>query len=92
MDTKTQTQLELFHRFVNEHLRNGGKNLSPEECLEFWRAQHPAPEELEESVGAIRRSLADMEAGDTGRPLEEVVDEIRRKHDLPQGTLPPQDV
>ncbi len=92
MDTETQTQLEAFHRFVDEQLRNGGRNLSPEECLELWRAQHPTPEALEESLRAVQQSLADMEAGDKGRPLDEVVDEIRRKHNLPQGTLPPQDV
>ena len=91
MDTETQTQLEAFHRFVDEQLQNGGKNLSPEECLELWRAQHPAPEALKESLRAVQQSLADTEAGDKGRPLDEVVDEVRRKHGLPQGTLPPQD-
>ena len=88
MDTETQTQLEAFHRFVDEQLRNGGKNLSPEECLELWRAQHPTPEELEESLRAVQQSLADMEAGDRGCSRDEVVDEIRRKHDL-RGPGPP---
>jgi hypothetical protein len=35
-------------------------------CL--WRAKHPAPAELAESVAAIRAACAEMEAGDNGRP------------------------
>lgn len=91
MDTDTRTDLEAFRHFLDEQVRNGGRSLSPEDCLELWRAQHPTPDELEESVRAVKGALADMEAGDRGRPLADVVDEIRRKHNLPAGSLPPQE-
>jgi hypothetical protein len=42
-----------------------------------------ASEELRASIAAIKEALADMEAGDVGRPVHDVVDELRKKHGLP---------
>src|SRR5436853_451831 len=39
-------ELEAFHRFLGEQLADGGSSLTPEECLELWRAQHPTAEQL----------------------------------------------
>jgi hypothetical protein len=72
-------ELEAFHRFLGEQLANGGSCLTPEECLERWRAQHPAPEQLRESVQAVRDALADMEAGDVGQPLDTFLAEFRQR-------------
>ena len=72
MPTQTQTQLQSFHEFVAKQLKNGHGNLTPEEALAKWR-------ERTESVKAIQEALDDMEAGDTGRPLEEVIDGIQRE-------------
>ena len=44
--------------------------------------------ERRESVKAIQEALDDMEAGDTGRPLDEVVAEIRREIVEPDGSEP----
>jgi hypothetical protein len=41
-----------------------------------------SPEELEESVAAIREAIADMEAGDRGVPFDEFVAAFRKKHNL----------
>ena len=71
MPTQTLTELERFHRFVGEKLNNGGAGLSVERLLALWR-------ERQENVRAIQEALDDMEAGDTGRPLDEVMSEIRR--------------
>ena len=72
MTTKTQTELERFHQFVGETLQDGNAKLSPEQALALWR-------ERRESVKAIQKALDDMEADDSGRPLDEVVVEIRRE-------------
>ena len=86
MGTDTTTELEDFRHFVDEKLTNDGTNLSPEECLALWRAQHPSPDELADSVGAVQAALADMKDGDTGRPVDEVVQQIRKDHKLSQGS------
>ena len=46
-------------------------------------SRHPDVGESEESVEAIRQAIVDMEAGDIGQPFEEVIAELRRRHNLP---------
>ena len=75
-------ELESFHRFLGEQLANGGSSLTPEECLEPWRAENPVGEELRASVQAIQEALADMEAGDTGQLLEPFLAEFRQRNNL----------
>jgi hypothetical protein len=82
MSTDTHQELLNFHHFVSEQLNSGQPCLSPEEALEVWRLQNPSEEEFEEDVEAIREALADMEAGDTGRPFEEFDREFRKRHGL----------
>ncbi|MCE9547917.1 MAG: hypothetical protein K8T25_20795 [Planctomycetia bacterium] len=79
MSTDIPRDLKEFHHFLGEKLSHGGGNLSPEEALDEWRVLNPAPEELAESVTAIRRALAEMRAGDRGRAAESVVAEIRQR-------------
>jgi len=38
----------------------------------------------EEDVAAVELAIADMEAGDRGKPFDEFVEEFRRKHKIPQ--------
>ena len=77
-------ELRDFHGFVTEKLEHGGVGLSPEEALDQWRADHPDPEDLAESVAAVRQALSDMAAGDVGRPADEVIAELRIRHQLPR--------
>ena len=37
MDIDARVELEAFHRFLEQQLSDGG-SLSPEECLDLWRA------------------------------------------------------
>ena len=83
MQKQTLDELREFHIFVGEKLTNGGAKLSPEEALDQWRVLHPDPEELAESVSAVRQALADMAAGDRGRPVDDVLAELRSRHNLP---------
>ena len=84
MATHLPGELDAFGRFIVEQIDQGRSDLSPEECLELWRAEHPSPEELNESTAVLKQAIADMEAGDRGRPAREVIDDLRRKHNLSQ--------
>lgn len=57
------SDLAEFHRFVAEQLASHGPTLSPEECLDAWRSEHPMPEEFAESIAAIQRGHEQMQAG-----------------------------
>jgi hypothetical protein len=69
---------------LGEQISNRDSDLTPEECLQLWRAENPTPTELHKSVAAVKEALADMEAGDTGKPFDEFVEEFRTKHNIPQ--------
>lgn len=79
MSTDNSTELELFHRYIGEQLKNGEANLSPEEALDLWRCQHPASEDLKESVAAVTQGLSDIGAG-RSKPLEQFLDEFHGTH------------
>ena len=75
-------ELADFHQFATEQLGNGNSDLSLEKLLDLWRATHPIEEELQESVAAVRQAIRDMELGDTGRPAEEHLRELRVRYRL----------
>jgi hypothetical protein len=72
-------ELEAFHHFVGDQIANSGPALTPEECLDLWRAQNPCEEELRLGVEAIQEAINDMQAGDSGQSLEEFLAEFREK-------------
>jgi hypothetical protein len=59
----TPEEIADFQRFAVEQLRNGGAGLSLEQLLDQWRAEHPTPEELRDSLAALERGLEDIRAG-----------------------------
>lgn len=68
------TELESFKQFLDAQIDHGVADLSPEESVRRWRV------EFSQSVEAVREALRDMGAGDEGRPLAEVAEEIRNRH------------
>ena len=72
------SELAAFHRFIEEQLA-GGAELTPEECLRVWRVEHPNDEELEESVAAVERALAQTERGE-GKRLGDFDRDFRARH------------
>ena len=78
--TVTCEELDRFHLFATQKLRNGGAE-SIEELVDLWRIEHPAPEEAAEIDAIIHQGIADMKAG-RGRPAEVVMAELRRKYNL----------
>ncbi len=69
-------QLEDFHRFASEKVKNGETELTIEELLRLWRMES----DRLESVNAIKRGIAEVEAGRV-HTLEDVDAEIRRRFD-----------
>ena len=80
----TQQQVDSFHHFATQHVNNGGAGLSMEKLFDLWQAQSPSAEELTESVAAVKSALLDMENGDTGRPVEDVIAELRSEAGISQ--------
>ena len=82
MSSDAQHELLSFHHFVSEQIRLGVPYSSPEEAVEAWRLRNRTPEEMAEDVQAVREALADMAAGDRGRPFEEFDREFSNRHKL----------
>jgi hypothetical protein len=85
MTTGTQGELSCFHDFLSQKLTSGATQLSPEEVLDLWRAEHPAADEYPNDIAALKEALADMEAGDHGLPLEQFDAKFRQRHSIPRG-------
>ncbi len=83
MATDTAGELYRFHAFLSEKLARGLTQISPEEALDLWRADHPVAEESARDVAAVKEALADMEAGDVGLPLDQFDREFRKRHSMP---------
>jgi hypothetical protein len=83
MAEDSSTELESFQRFISEQLGNGGAHLSPEECLRLWRVEHPSPEELNDSVAAVKRGLEQAERGE-GKSVDQFDGEFRERHGIGQ--------
>lgn len=78
----TQEQLDSFHRFASERLGNGGRDLSWSEMLDLWRIENPSADQQAEIYAALDESLSDIQQ-ERHRPVDEVLRELRAKHDLP---------
>ena len=74
--------LRAFRDFADAKLSNGGSAMTLEEALSLWEYENSPDEERGETLEAIRRGFADIEAGRV-RPAREALEELRRKHNLP---------
>ena len=86
MATGVSSDLRDFHEFIGQKLASGSASLSPEAALDEWRSDHPDPRELAESLGALREALEEADRGE-GIPLGDAIEEIRRRHKLPNISL-----
>jgi hypothetical protein len=71
----TIEELALFHRFAENQLDDSGTDCSLQDLLDQWRASR----EREEANAAIRRGLANIDAGQS-QPWDEFMDEFRQQH------------
>lgn len=83
MSSNVEHELASFHRFVAAKLAENKLDLSPEDAVDLWRVEHPYLEEFDDATEAVMEALADMEAGDVGRPFEEFDREFRARHHIP---------
>jgi predicted transcriptional regulator len=73
--------LRAFLRFVDEKLESGGESLTLDDALSLWDYETQSEEERQETLEAIRQGLKDADEG-RSYPVEEVLAELRRKHNL----------
>lgn len=76
----TATELAAFQHYATVRLGNGGSDLSLDELFDEWRQANPNADQLLNSTRAIAASLRDLENGETGRPAEEVLNELQSKY------------
>lgn len=72
----TKDDLAAFHHFAESTLASRGVE-SLQELVDIWEVEHPTPELHAQNVAAVQAAIRDMENGDTGRPVERVVEELR---------------
>ena len=83
MATERANDLQAFKSFIDEQLANGETVPTVDEILARWEYQNESEDERQESLEAIRRGLADVEAGRV-MPARDAVAELRRNHNLPE--------
>ncbi len=81
MPTSTQ-ELQSFQKYAAARIQNGGAKLELDDLLDEWKHQNPDPQQLQEDAQAVKASLNDIERGETGIPVEEVIADIRAKYNL----------
>ena len=69
--------LEAFARFARDHA-NGTNPPTIDELFYQWRTENPPADDLL----AIKASLRDVDAGERGKPIDEHLDDMRKKHNL----------
>lgn len=73
----TRDELETFHRFAEAKLVTAGAE-SLQELVDLWTIDHPSGEVHASNVAAVQAAIRDMDAGDSGRPAKQVVQDLRR--------------
>lgn len=73
----TLEQIESFHQFAAEHVRNESGNHSLAELVDLWEMHNRPETEHEENRAAIQAAINDMHAGDNGRDADIVIEELR---------------
>lgn len=71
--------LDSFYEFAKARLASGSVDLSVSQLVDLWQIDNPTPQEEAENIAAIQAALDDMAAGDRGRPVAEVIAELRRE-------------
>ena len=70
MATDRANHLRAFREYIDEQLTNGGAEMTVDEALIHWEAEHQTDEEKEDTLRAIKQGFSDIAAGRT-RPYEE---------------------
>lgn len=60
MQPAIQADLRQFREFLSQQVDADPEDLTPEEVLDQWRANHPLPGDLEASAAEIQQTLDEM--------------------------------
>lgn len=82
MTTGHVDDARAFRTFLEAKLIGGEPAPSLDECLALWVYENATDDEREDTLAAIRRGLADVEAGRVV-PAREAIADLRRRHNLP---------
>ncbi len=82
MATDRANDLRAFKAYIDEQLTNGGAEMTLDEALIHWEAEHQTEAEKEDTLRAIEQGFSDIAAGRT-LPFEDFDREFRTKHGLP---------
>ena len=85
MTTDRLNDPRAFRDFLDAKLSNGGSLLTLDEAFGLWEAENSSDQEREETLAAVRRGFADVEAGRV-RPARDAIAALRRTHKLPELT------
>ena len=81
-----ESELFQFSEFVTGKLQIGSAALTPEECFDPWRLQHPAPSQYRRNVEAVQSAIDEMENGTAGVAADERHAQMRFKFQAPKST------
>jgi hypothetical protein len=81
MATDRANDLHAFKNFIDEQLAAAAVP-SVDEVLARWDSDNETAEERAATVQALKEAVSDMDAGDTGIPIQQALAELRRKHHL----------
>lgn len=77
MQGTIQADLRQFREFLIQQADGNLEDLTPEDVLDQWRANHPLPGELEVSAAEIQQTLDEMRPG-AGVLARDASTEMRR--------------
>jgi hypothetical protein len=72
----TSDDLNAFHRFAIAQVSSAGAE-SLQESVEVWERDHVSVAHHAQNFAAVGAAIRDMENGDTGRPANIVIGELR---------------
>ena len=75
----TQEQIDNFHSFASRHVSGDESSLTVAELFDLWQIQNIDADELVQSVQSVKSAIADMEAGDSGKPFNQFTAEMRNE-------------
>ncbi len=73
MGAEQTNNIRAFKNLIDDQL-TGGALPTVDEVLARWDSENETTEERDATVQALRESLDDMDAGDTGTPASEALD------------------
>lgn len=79
MSTDRANDLRAFRSFIDEQLAQSGEEITLQDALAHWAFANQSDQQRQETLEAIERGFADIDAGRL-TPAREALHALRRKH------------